>query len=208
MPLQIAYAASMDVDLAPRTTPFSTTKPFQSDGFAPLTSPGFDVGININNQGFKEEDFNYALLASLWQNTRAGDGSVEYTQDPQNGLIVWGNSMVTPNLNYSAQTAEAKDGGAFTYALDDGLFHPHRGTTLLTDLVTHQTVTHYRMACSLGATILTAPASAASIKPAKPRRGQPENPLDPALHPAPEPVTRNLYYRMHTGFLGTAGSAP
>ena len=101
MPLQQAYAASMDIDLAPRVSPADATRPFQSDGFTPLSSPGFDPNINVNNQGFKEEDFNYTLLASLWQNTRAGDGSLEYTQDAQNGLIVWGNTLVTPNQNYS-----------------------------------------------------------------------------------------------------------
>jgi hypothetical protein len=208
MPLQMAYATTMDVDLAPHTSPADTTKAFQSDGFAALNSPGFDGSINVNNQGFKQEDFNYGLLASLWQNTRAGDGSIEYTQDPQNGLIVWGNTLLSPNLNYATQTAEAKDGAAFTVALDDDLFHPHPGTTILSDLTTFRTVTHYRVTCSLGATILTAPASATSVKPAKLKRSQPENPLEPELHPAPGPVAGNLYYQLHTGFLGTGGIAP
>jgi hypothetical protein len=208
MPLQMAYAATMDVDLAPHTSPAGTTKPFASDGFAPLNSPGFDVAINVNNQGFKQEDFNYALVASLWENTRAGDGSVEYTQDPQNGLIVWGNTTVTPNLNYATQTEEAMDGSAFSVALDEDLFHPHTGTTTLSDLATFQTVTHCRMTCSLGSEILTAPASAASIRPAKLKRGQPDNPLDPPVLPAPQAIARNLYYQLQTGFLGTAGIAP
>jgi hypothetical protein len=208
MPLQMTYAATMDVDLAPHVTPPGTTKPFQSDGFTPLNSPGFDVTININNQGFKEEDFNYALVASLWQNTRAFDGSVEYTQDAQNGLIVWGNTLVTPNLNYATQTAQAKDGGSFAVALDDDLFHPHPGTTLLSDLATFQTVTHLRMTCSLGAPVLTTPTSGASVKVAKLSRGQPENPLDPVLQPTSQAIARNLYYQLQTGFLGTAGIAP
>jgi PKD repeat protein len=205
MPLQMAYSATMDIDLAPHISPANTTKPFQSDGFTPLNEPAFDVSININNQGFKEEDFNYALVASLWQNTRASDGSVEYSQDVQNGLIVWGNPLVTPNINYSTQTAEAKDGGSFAVALDDDLFHPHSGTTLLSDLATFQTVTHYRMTCSLGAVILTAPTSGASVKAAKLSRGQPENPLDPVLQPASRAVAQNLYFQLQTGFLGTAG---
>jgi hypothetical protein len=198
----------MDLDLAPRTGPIGTTKPFQSDGFVPLSSPAFDVAINVNNQGFKEEDFNYSHVATLWLNTRAADGSVEYAQDAQNGLIVWGNALVTPNQNYSIQAFDARDGGTFAFALDDELFHPHRGTTLLSDLATHQTVVHYRITCSLGAAILTAPASAVSIKPAKPRRSQPDNPLDPELQPSPRPTARNLYYQLHTGFLGTRGNAP
>jgi hypothetical protein len=202
MPLQIAYAATMDIDLAPRIGQAETTQPFSSDGFAPLNSPGFDPAINVNNQGFKQEDFNYEHMASLWQNTRAGDGLVEYVQDAQNGLIVWGNTLVTPNLNYSVQTHEAKDGGDFAFALDDELFHPHRGITVLPDLATHQTVTHFRMACSLGTTILTAPAPSSSVKPAKPRRNQPDDPLDPVLFSSPGPISRNLYYQLHTGVLG------
>jgi hypothetical protein len=203
MPLQAVYSATMDIDLAPRGTPADATRPFQADGFVPLTSPGFDTSINVNNRGFKEEDFNYALLASLWENTRAGDGSVEYIQDPQNGLIVWGNALTDPDLNYATQTVEAKDGAAFSYALDDEQFHPHTGTTQLTELATHQTVAHLRMTCSLGAPILTAPVSAASIKPAKLRRSEPENPLDPELHPSPRHTARNLYYELRTGVLGT-----
>jgi hypothetical protein len=208
MPLQMFFSASMDMDLAPRTLPINTTQPFQSDGFAPLPTPGFDVAVNVNNQGFKEEDFNYALVASLWENTRAGDGSIEYTQDAQNGLIVWGNTLITPNPNYATQTSEARDGAAFSVALDDELFHPHQGTTLLADLASNQTVTHFRMSCSLQAAILTAPVAAESIKPAKPKRSQPENPLDAELLPSPEPTARNLYYRLHTGFLATQVIAP
>jgi len=207
-PLQFAYAATMDIDLAPHISPIGTTKEFQSDGFAPLASPGFDIAINVNNQGFKMEDFNYSHVAALWLNTRAGDGSVEYTQDAQNGLIVWGNTLVTPNQNYSIQTSDARDGGTFTVALDDELFHPHRGTTLLADLATHQTVTHFRVAVSLGGAILTAPVSAASVAPAKPRRSDPDNPLNPQLHPSPQPTARNLYYQLRTGFLGSQGEAP
>jgi len=194
--------------LAPHVTPSNTTQPFNSDGFAPLSSPGFNTNINVNNQGFKEEDFNYALLPALWQNTRAGDGSVEYSQDEQNGLIVWGNPLVVPNQNYAVQTYQAKDGADFTFASDDPLFHPHKGTTLLSDLATHQTVTHYRITCSLGAAILTAPSSSASIKPAKLKRSQPENPLDPDLSPSPKAIAHNLYYQLHTGFLGSQLNAP
>lgn len=206
--LQLAYTATMDIDLAPHLSPAGVTKPFSSDGFTPLPSPGFEIAINVNPQGFKEEDFNYAHLASLWQNTRAGDGSLEYSQDAQNGLIVWGNTRLTPNPNYSTQPADARDGSVFTVAVDDGLFHPHPGTTLLSDLETYQTVTHYQLACSLGAAVLTAPVAAVSIKPAKLKRSQPEDPLEPELHPSPTPVARNLYYQLHTGFLGTQLNAP
>ena len=165
------------------------------------------MAVNVNDQGFKLEDFNYSHVAVLWQNTRAGDGSVEYIQDAQNGLIVWGNPLLTPNQNYSTQSSDALDGTQFTFALDDPLYHPHRGTTQLSDLTTHQTATHFRMTCSVGGPILTAPAPAASIKPAKLRRAEPDNPLDPELHPSPQPKARNLYYQLHTGLLGTRGDA-
>jgi hypothetical protein len=79
---------------------------------------------------------------------------------------------------------------------------------LLADLATHQIATHFRVTCSLGATILTVPPAAASIKPAKLRRSQPDNPLDPELYPAAGPIARNLYYQLHTGFLGTEGGVP
>ena len=207
MPLQMAYMATMDVDLAPRTSPPGTTRTYDSDGFASLNSPGFDPSINENNQGFKQEDFNYSLVASLWENTRASDGTVEYLQDVQNGLIVWGNPLTIPKINYATQTAQAKDGGPFVVAQDDGSFHPHRGITLLPDLASHGTVTHLRVTCSLGATILTAPINAASIKQAKARRADPDNPLDPELHAGGGPVARNLYYQLHTGLLGTGGPA-
>jgi hypothetical protein len=206
MPLQTAYSATMDIDLAPHGSPADSTRPFQADGFVPLASPGFDASININNRGFKEEDFNYALLASLWENTRAADGAIEYSQDMQNGLIVWGNALTDPDLNYATQTVQAQDGATFSYALDDEDFHPHPGTTQLTDLATHQTVAHLRVTCSLGAPILTAPLSAASIKPAKLRRIEPENTLDPELHPSPRHVARNLYYQLQTGILGISAA--
>jgi hypothetical protein len=208
MPLQHAYSGAMDLDLSPRLRPPGTTQGYESDGFVALNSPGFNPGINVNNQGFKEEDFNYAHVASVWVNTRAVDGSMEYTQDAQNGLIFWGNTSVKPNHNYSVQSSESLDGTDFTLARDDELFHPHRGTTLLPDLATHSTVTHYRVMSSIGAAILAAPISAASVKPAKLKRGQPENPLDPELQPSISPVSRNLYYQMRTGFLGTQWSSP
>jgi hypothetical protein len=191
----------MDTDLAPRTTPANTSRPFTSDGFAPLATPGFDPAINSNNQGFREEDFNYAHLAVLWQNTRAADGSVEYSQDPVNGLIVWGNMLLSPNVNYSAQTYEARDGTDFSWALDDSIFHPHKGSTTLSDLTPPQVVTHVRIVCSMGATLLTAPTPATSVKVAKLRRSEPDNPLDPALLTAPGPVSRNLQYQFVTGVL-------
>jgi hypothetical protein len=201
LPVQHAYSATMDTDLAPRTTPPNTSKPFNSDGFVPLATPGFDPAINSNNQGFREEDFNYAHLAALWQNTRAADGSVEYNQDPVNGLIVWGNTLLSPNVNYSAQTYEARDGTDFSWALDDSIFHPHKGFTTLPDLTPQQVVTHVRMVCSMGASLLTAPTPATSVKVAKLRRSQPDNPLDPALVTAPAPASRNLQYQFITGVL-------
>jgi hypothetical protein len=133
---------------------------------------------------------------------------LEYNQDEQNGLIIWGNPLLIPNQNYAIQTADARDGGTFTVALDDELFHPHRGTTLLSDLATFQTVSHYRMASSLGGTILTAATPPASIKPARLKRGDPVNPLDPELHSSPGPISRNLYYQLHTGLFGTRGNTP
>jgi hypothetical protein len=206
MPIQMSYAASMDMELAPHTTPVGVSSTFVSDGFAPLNIS--DPAINVNNQGFKQEDFNYSLVASLWENTRAVDGSPEYTQDAQNGLIVWGNPSTAPNLNYAIQPAEARDGVPYIVAADDDTFHPHDGVTVLSDLATHQAVTHFRVTSSLGATILTAPVGAASSKPAKPKRSFPDNPLDPELLAGGGPIARNLYYQLHTGFLGTGGTAP
>lgn len=206
--LQHAYAGAMDLDLAPKVSPANTSRAFASDGFTPLSSPGFDSSININDQGFKLEDFNYAHVSALWQNTRTADGSVEYNQDAQNGLIVWGNPLVSPNQNYSVQTYEATDGADFSFALDDDTFHSHRGTTLLTDLATHQLVAHLRVGCSIGAPILVAPTPATSVKAAKPKRSQPDNPFDPELLVAPGPVCRNLYFQLRTGIFGTEGGLP
>jgi hypothetical protein len=208
MPLQMTYAATMDVDLAPRAVPANTTQPFGSDGFTPLPSPGFNPQINVNQQGFKQEDFNYSIVATLWENTRAADGTVEYAQDAQNGLIVWGNASLDPNQNYATRTAEARDGGSYSVAQDDDLHHPHPGTTLLSDLTTHQAVTHYRVVCSLGAAVLTAPVSGAAVKLAELARSEPADPLDPALTPSGGPISRNLYYQLHTGFLGTSTGTP
>ena len=123
-------------------------------------------------------------------------------------MIVWGNTTLNPTQNYAVQSAEALDGAPYTVALDDDLFHPHLGTTVLNDLASFKTVTHYRMTCSLVALILTAPANATSIKPAKLTRDTPENPFDPQLLPADEPLARNLYYRLYTGFLGTGVRVP
>lgn len=205
MPIQHMASASMDIDRAPKVGAATASGPFDSDGFARLSTPGFDSSINVNVQGFKDEDFNYAHVAILWQNTRAADGAVEYNQDAQNGLILWGNTLVVPNQNYSIQTFEAKDGADFAFALDDETFHPHRGTTTASDLATHAVISHYQIDCSMGAFMLTAPTPAASVKPAKLRRSQPDNPLDPALLPAPGPFARNLHYQLQTGLFTTPG---
>lgn len=201
-PIQATYAASRDIDLAPAVSPINTTKAFGSDGFAPLVSPDFDASINNNSQGFRAEDFNYAHLFALWQNTRAVDGALEYHQDAQNGLIVWGNTLVTPNQNFSTLTFESRDGADFTFAREDDSYHPHKGTTKLPELATNDVATHYQVACSIGASVLTAPVSATSVKVAKARRSDPDNPLDPDLVAAPGPIARNLYFQLHTGALG------
>lgn len=200
-PLQMTYAASFDIDLEPRLAPAGRSQPFASDGFNPLPVPGFDPSINRNALGFRDEDFNYALLADLWRNTRAGDGSHEYPQDAQNGLIVWGNTLVTPHRNYAILTFEALDGAEFTPSREDDVFHPHPGSTPLPDLATHAVATHHRITCSIGAAILTAPTPAASVQPARLRRSQPPNPLLPDLLPAPGPAAANLHYRLLTGAL-------
>lgn len=202
-PVQMFYSGSADLDLAPHANPTNATRPFQADGFIAPSTPGFDASINSNSQGFREEDFNYSLLPSLWENTRTLDGGLEYTQDAQNGLIVWGNTHDVPSHNYSTRDFESRDGATFTVAVEDVQFHPHPGTTVLADLSTHKTVTHYRMACSLGANLLTAEIPDTSVKAAKTHRGAPENPLDPVLYPSSPPVARNLFYQIHTGFLGT-----
>ena len=126
---------------------------------------------------------------------------MEYTQDAQNGLIVWGNSLTEPKLNYSTENYQARDGADFTFAQDDETFHAHTGTTTLSDLDTNQVVTHYRMTCSIGATILTIPTVTASVEVAKLRRGQPDNPLNLELIAAPKPISRNLYFQLQIGIL-------
>jgi len=200
MTIQQTYAASMDIDLAPHVSPVNTSKLFESDGFAPIGAP--INTMNFNNQGFKNEDFNYSIVSTLWQNTRTADGSLEYSQDAQNGLIIWGNTLAIPKQNYSTTPSQARDGEVFSVSNDDSTFHPHLGTTTQPDLETYSKITHYRMACSMGATILTAPTPATSVKVAKSMRSQPDNPFDPVLIAAPGPVSRNLYFQLHTGFLG------
>jgi hypothetical protein len=202
MPIQQAYSASMDIDLAPHVSPPNVSKQFESDGFVPLASPRFDISINVNNQGFNNEDFNYSLIEDLWRNTRTQDGSLEYRLDPQNGLIVWGNSLINPNQNYAGQIYQARDGADFVVNRNDDTFHPHPGTTAHSDLSNHQIVTHYRLACSIGAGFLTAPTPSTSVKSAKPRRSQPDNPFDAELLAAPGPVARNLYFQLNTGVFG------
>lgn len=201
LPLQHAYAASMDIDLAPHTSPGNTTRLFSSDGFVPLASPGFPSSVNRNDQGFRDEDFNYNHFATLWSNTRTVDGSLEYLQDAENGLIVWGNNTVVPNVNYSTQLYQARDGQDFTFARDDEFFHPHTGTTLLGDLPKNNEVTHYRVACSLGALFVPATVTASSVKVAKARRSQPDNPFDPPLLSTPPAETGNLYFQLQLGVL-------
>ncbi len=203
LPLQHAYAGSSDLDLAPHTAPPNTSRPFASDGFTALSAPGFNASINSNAQGFREEDFNYAHLAPLWQNTRAADGTLEYPQDPVNGLILWGNTLVDPSLNYSTQTLAARDGTDYSLALDDTTFHPHPGTTTWPDLAPFPTVAHLRVTCSLGAPILAAPTPGSAVAAAKLRRSDPDNTLADALSTAPGPVPRNLEYRFLTGVLAT-----
>ncbi len=201
VPVQQAYAATMDLDLAPRVSPPTTSKPFASDGFVALTSPGFDSALNVNSQGFRLEDFNHAHVAELWLNTRAANGSIEYSQDAQNGLIVWGNLLGSPAVNYSAQTFEALDGADFAWTLNDDIFHPHKGVTVLPDLAPHSTVGHFRLVVSMSAPVLTAVNTASSVKPAKLRRSDPDNPLDPELIASPGPISRNLQSRLVTGIL-------
>ena len=201
LPLQHAYTASMDIDLAPHSRPGNTTQLFSSDGFVSLSSPGFSSSVNRNDQGFRDEDFNYNHLAALWVNTRTVDGSLEYLQDVENGLVVWGNNTVVPNVNYSTQTYQARDGQDFTFARNDEFFHPHPGTTVLGDLPKNNEVRHYRMTCSLGALFVPSTVTASSIKVAKARRSQPDNPFDPPLSSAPPPETGNLYFQLRLGVL-------
>lgn len=208
LPIQMAAAASMDIDNAPHASPGAVSRPFASDGFTPIQVPGFDPAINVNNLGFKDEDFNYSHLAGLWQNTRTRDGTLEYPQDEQNGLIVWGNIQISPAANYSTQPANAADGTPFSYTQDDDVFHPHTGVTPAPDLANHRTLRHFQIYCSIGAPILPATHAPFSIRAAPASRSLPPDPLEPSLLPSPAPVSRNLTFQLQTGFLGSQAPSP
>jgi len=49
--------------------------------------------------------------------------------------------------------------------------------------------------------MIIAPTPASSVKVAKLRRSEPDNPLDPPLLTAPDPVSRNLQLQLTTGVL-------
>ncbi len=203
--LQHAYAASMDIDLAPRA-PVGQSASFEADKYEAF--PGPEQVLNTNSLGFRVEDFNYALLAADWINTRTlrevvpgGQREPEYEQDAESGLIVWGNSQATPAVNYATQIYQARDGANFSPAVDDSTFHAHRGETQAADQPSHPIIAHYQVACAIGNMILAGPSLGASVQVAKARRADIDDPLAPALVAAPPGVSRNLYFQLHTGSL-------
>ena len=212
MPVQYAYAASMDIDLAPRVTE-GQSKPYNSDGFIPLDGNANNAS-NVNDYGFRNEDFDYALVPGYWQDTKDIHGSKEYNQDTSidgTGLMIWGSiykyewESNTRFSNYLYSTYFSLDGEKYdVYSVDD-TYHPHKGTTVHdADEERKQTVTHYRMACSIASfapSVLTAQISLASVKEAKLSRMDLDDPLDPELITAPVSRCRNLHHQLSTGIL-------
>lgn len=213
--LQLAYSASSDYDLAP-VAPGSHL--FDDDTFdasaGAFTSADFRIPLNENDQGFKQEDFNYALVTANWLNTRAADGQREYPADPN--AIVWGSRLSTPPTDYSMTPLSDLNNQSYPVIQDDAVFNPSRLTSTHTDADGNvATINHYRLTCSIGATggVFTAPTPPASVKKAKLRRSDPDNPLDPELTAGAAPEARNLYYILHTGALdaqpvASVGSTP
>lgn len=213
MPVQYAYTASMDIDLAPRVTE-GQSKPYNSDGFVPLDGNA-NNNSNVNDYGFRNEDFDYALIPGYWKDTKDINGLIEYNQDTsvnKTGLMVWGHTFSDEsgknyfsNYLYPPTSYSALDGGKYdVYSVDD-VYHPHRGTTVHDEGDDwEQTVTHYRMTCSIGSStgVLVGQIPLVAVKEAKLSRMDVDNPLDPELIAAPVPQFRNLYYQMSTGILG------
>lgn len=195
MSLQHAYAASMDLDLAPHV-PDTGSQSFDSDGFMPLRTE------DANRQfGFHDEDFDYALPANLWKDTKTWSGTSEYPDlDSDLSPILWGNPLENPKINYAVRRITDRNGQEFQVSEDDRIYNPHPGTGTWGDLAPpHQTVTHLRLTCSLGAEILTATTPSTAVRVARDRRGLPEDPFAAPLQAAPGPLSRNLYYQLHFG---------
>lgn len=189
MPLQHAYCASMDIDLAPAIQPPASDWKFADDGF--------DTQVN-SDLGFRNEDFDYALPRDLWEGTKTVEGQTEYPDlDAQNAPIVWGNPLETPKLNYASAEAKDRNGKSFEVSENDDVYNAHPGTSTFPDLEPHSVITHYRIACHVGAQIATASTPATAIRAAKVRRGAPADAFAPALSPAPAGLSGNLYYRLH-----------
>ncbi len=208
MPVQYACAASMDIDLAPKVAA-GKSKPYDSDGFVPLDgNPNNDS--NVNDYGFRNEDFDYALPPGYWKDTKDINGLIEYNQEKA-GLMIWGHTFsdeskknyysnyLSPSTSYSALDGVSYD----VYSVDD-VYHPHRGTTVHDkDDVWEQTVTHYRVTCSIGSSagVLVEVIPLVSVKEAKLSRMDVDNPSDADLIAAPVSRCRNLKYQLSTGIL-------
>ena len=218
--LQHTYSASMDMDLAPfpakvppaAGAPYIPSHLFSSDGFdaaGGLFAAGDFSGVfNVNAQGFKQEDFNYAFVADpFWQNTRLIDKITPEFMGvgvDASGGIIWGNALPVPDINYALINQTDRAGNDFNAGTDDQTYHPHAGTSEPEDGLT---LAHFRMTCAIGGggMILTAPTPPSSVRLAKDKRFTPDESFygaDPPPHETgAAPVAANLYFTLHTGSL-------
>lgn len=212
MPVQYAYAASMDIDLAPKLTERKSL-PYNSDGFVPLDG-NLTNRFNVNNFGFRNEDFDYAL-PDKWAETLSFDGKPEYERDtsPSHaGVMIWGQQIGLDSFfNYRIPRKPYKSSDGVTYNVYevDDIYHPPYQSEH--DEANHEgnvKTEYYRMACSIGSSLSPIfvgmdTKDAVSVKVAKDRRGEVDNSFDDELEDGTEPLSENLKYLLCIGVLGS-----
>jgi hypothetical protein len=202
----MAYCASFDVDLAPKV---SGTISYRNDNFdSPAGAFGsgvFRTDANENDQGFKQEDFNYSLFPANWSNTRLLDGSLEFNKTAaEGGLVFWGFTLAPPRLNYATDLERDSNNQPFVVAEDDDVYHSYKKTSAHGEGPV-DVITHFRMACAIGSTggVLTAPINATAVEIAQPRRSDVVTTVRPDLTTGAPPLAMNLYFVLHTGPLAS-----
>ncbi len=206
MPVQYAYAASMDIDLAPKID-IDKSQDFDSDGFVPLDG-NLKSNDNVNDSGFRNEDFSYALPEKIWKETRTINDKVEYQRDtsPENsanpGLMIWGHI-------YADNTGRAYFSNYLPQEMlyASNVYHPRKEGKSVHDEGKHwkQEVSHYRMFCSIGSSITVLMVNGVkpdAVKLAKERRADLDSLFDKGeLIQSPSPKLRNVHYQLSTGIL-------